>query len=310
MSLFEHFGVVPEQSAAVRHWTQWSSLVLQRGVAVGQLASVVHPATHVRRFGWQTGVVPLQSLFSRHSAHSPSGRHRGDDAGQSVFTAHVTHVNVVTLQMGVFPEQSAFVRHVSHAPVDESQYGAITGRHPVAPGAEHDAWQAWSPGQHAGALVPQSPLFRQATHPPLTQNFVASPQSVSARHSTQPAFGSHLAGHAVAFAQTLPTPMPLFELLHAPTSATAVAKQNERTAPRPRTFAHTLEEGEVRMAGNRARNWPLGQPFESHHKASRSFTASELRASIRSRPAAGAQTGVASRVGSGAECAACGPLSL
>jgi hypothetical protein len=228
---FEHFGLAAGQSTFVTHSTQVDRAVSHLGVAPEQFASVVQPGTHPSKVGWHTGVAPPQSLFPRHSTQRPSLTQWGADAGQSVDAPHWTHVRLVLLHTARGDAQSALVRQPKHAPEAESQYGAMTGGHPAAPGAEHEARHWWPPGQHAGALAPQSPLLRHATQAPDRQNLVAPPQSESTRQSTQPSVGSHLAfaPHALALAQTLPAGMP-FELFELHAAATTRPKVNATAA--------------------------------------------------------------------------------
>jgi hypothetical protein len=162
--------------------------------------------------------------------------HFGAEAGQSLFAPQAAQTCVSLVQTASGAAQSAFVRHSSQTPLVLSQYCVKPG-HEDAPGAEHDAWHWWSPGQHAGALTPQSAFERHAVQRPVWQNLVPPPQSPSLTHSTQPSVGSHLlVGHAFAFAHTLPggaTPAP-FELdpLHAPASAIPKRPRKENTTVR------------------------------------------------------------------------------
>ncbi len=212
------------QSAFVRHTTHALFAVSQRGLSVPEhCASVVQPGTQTSRFGSQIGVEPLQSPFARHCTHLPVDRHTDADAGQSADVAHCSHVRVSALHRGAAPEQSESLAHPSHAPVVWSHLDAMMGH--AAPPCVHDGPQVCVPGQHAGCPAPQSAFERQATHAPtvVSQNFALLGQSPSARHSTQPSVGLHLAPdpQALVLAQTFPggMPLPLFEL-HAPKSAT------------------------------------------------------------------------------------------
>jgi hypothetical protein len=248
-----HFDADAGQSAGLKHCTHCDLDVLHRGLSPLQLASEVHPAMHTRVRDEHTGREPVQSELFRHWRHRPATQ-RGAEAAQSVLEAHCTQTCESVLHAGNAWLQSELLRHDSHAPVVVSQYCATNG-HPEAPAALHEAWHWWSPGQHAGALAPQSALERQATHAPVWQNLVPPPQSPSLTHSTQPRDGSHLAlpPQAFALAHTLPagTAPLLLEPPHAPASATPKSPTKQRTRPRPRK----------RPAGMRTRVRMLNPPL-------------------------------------------------
>lgn len=85
------YGVVPEQSALVRHATQVSVVESQRGVGARQ--AVVTPGEHCTQTpaGPQTGVAPVQSVATAAS--------------------QARHWRRVRSQIGVVPRQSALVAH-------------------------------------------------------------------------------------------------------------------------------------------------------------------------------------------------------
>ena len=158
-----HTGVLPAQSALLRHATQLLDTVSHR---CGEAQSEsTRQSTHWPAF------MPLKT-----QALPPSM------AGQAAVAEHGPHLKVEVLQTGFPPLHCALSVHPTHVPVATSQTASGLV-HCVCCVAEH--WPQAPLGWQAGVAPEQSASLAHARHEPPSQVGVRPPQSAEVVHWTQ-----------------------------------------------------------------------------------------------------------------------------